>query len=705
MSAGIAGFVDGVFKGMDWREARDARKRQREIAEETHGWNKQDHEWNLETRDYTREERKRKRSVEDQALADEARLRTAREATVDGMFGGGDGAAPAETPASPGEAPREGARNPREISVMDGRGDLSFGAPSVVGPGNVVMSTKTPAVMMPSVGVGASGNAGQVAQAADRGVSVAPAAQAAQPQYVAPERRPIAADMVAAAFDRNPREMSIRDVAQDVGPDIMGYGTGQIDPRLAREAGMFRGQAPAAAPVEDPGAAIRRRQMLERLQGAKAGTLTVPPERLAEQRAIDDQMAREMEADRFGGAVRGIIADTAGRAIDRTTGGVAAVGNAALGAANDVTGAAAAVLGLPEASARYERASDRLYNVARQNLEDGYLSTANANPADYEVEPEEFAARRAAERQAPDPNAAAPAATPSTQPAPEAQATPAAASPAAAPAPQTVRGQTPLSFGVVGKGAPVKTTPARLERAAETATKRFYATEVTQWERELMRQGKLSEAKGVREWFSNEKVRSGARDFFAFLEAYRVGDEAAAARHAVATYNNEDYYGDGYTVEPDSVTFSDGPAGERLVTWTVKNATTGETFTQTLDQMDLYQKFMERMNPAQALTDQYSAMIEARKSELELAKEAAKEAIKSGSMSLDDAMTTVKKWVETASESAGLNLDSLQSLSMPQILTLAQLIRANPNPSAAEVEAIISGPAQAGADPTGGYRR
>ena len=268
-----------------------------------------------------------------------------------------------------------------------------------------------------------------------------------------------------------------------------------------------------------------------------------------------------------------------------------------------------------------------------------------------------------------------------------------------------MRGQTPLSFGVVGKGAPVKTTPARLQRAAETATKRFYDTEVTEWERELMRQGKLSEANGVREWFSNEKVRAGARDFFAFLEAYRVGDEAAAARHAVATYNNEDYYGDGYTVEPDSVTFSDGPGGERLVTWTVKNATTGETFTQTLDQMDLYQKFMERMNPAQALTDQYSAMIEARKSELELAKEAAKEAIKSGSMSLDDAMTTVKKWVETASESAGLNLDSLQSLSMPQILTLAQLIRANPNPSAAEVEAIISGPAQTGADPTGGYRR
>lgn len=669
MRAGIAGFVDGVFKGMDWREARDARKRQREIADEVHGWNKQDHEWNLETRDYTREERKRKRSAEDQALADEARLRAAREATVDGMFGGGEGAVPAEAPASHGEAPRENARNPREISVMDGRGDLSFGTPSVVEPGNVVMSTKTPAVMAPSVGVGALGNAGQVADAAGRGVSVAPAAAptapAALPQYVAPERRPIAGDigaleqqLIAAGGVSRDAQMPVDRTPAALNPAP----TGNPPPAPApRQPLSVREVDPSRSAAMQDFQGFMRNQDIAGATNA-IGTMLIQGKDGGPQPSrsfgITDYFMSTPEQGDANAAIRSARADAAGWYRS------------------------------DEARAFFTKNPDALEAAAQDPLRFYANLTQGPQPT------EGFTPRAPAA--APTPAAPAPGAQPDPTPAPGA---------AAAPATQPVRGQTPLSFGVVGKGAPVKTTPARLQRAAETATKRFYDTEVTEWERELMRQGKLSEAKGVREWFSNEKVRAGARDFFAFLEAYRVGDEAAAARHAVATYNNEDYYGDGYTVEPDSVTFSDGPGGERLVTWTVKNATTGETFTQTLDQMDLYQKFMERMNPAQALTDQYSAMVEARKSELELAKEAAKAAIESGKMSLDDAMTTVKKWVETASESAGLNLDSLQSLTMPQILTLAQLIRANPNPSAADVEAIISGPAQTGADPTGGYRR
>ena len=52
----FAGFVQGVFEGKDWREARDDRARKRKMEDERFGWEREDREWTGEARSRQRSE-------------------------------------------------------------------------------------------------------------------------------------------------------------------------------------------------------------------------------------------------------------------------------------------------------------------------------------------------------------------------------------------------------------------------------------------------------------------------------------------------------------------------------------------------------------------------------------------------------------------------------------------------------------------------
>ncbi|MCE6959994.1 hypothetical protein LAZ40_13280 [Cereibacter sphaeroides] len=230
--AGLAGFVDGVFKGMDWAEGLKDRKRARAMEDEEHKWRREQQQWAREDqaaqRDelaFTRSERERLAKFRDD---DEA----AWNATVDQLKGiGPDGTA---------TAPR---RDPMDMPDVAGNQRLGFGIPTreeveAAQPG--VKPAPRPAA---PEGVGRLGvsskspTAPVVARRPGGGVSILDLARPAP----APEVAPPATSAPA------PAQGGIGIM------DTIGYGQGMVDPRLARAAGS--GQ-PAPAPASAPAAGV-----------------------------------------------------------------------------------------------------------------------------------------------------------------------------------------------------------------------------------------------------------------------------------------------------------------------------------------------------------------------------------------------------------------------------------------------------------------
>lgn len=111
----FAGFVEGLFNGMDWREARDDRQRGRKMDDQRFGWEQEDRQWDLERRDWARDDRAftlsertrvageraagRTRAASERARAESNREldRQAWEDTAAWLEGGSTGGAPRRT--------------------------------------------------------------------------------------------------------------------------------------------------------------------------------------------------------------------------------------------------------------------------------------------------------------------------------------------------------------------------------------------------------------------------------------------------------------------------------------------------------------------------------------------------------------------------------------------------------------------------------
>lgn len=113
MTAGIAGFVNGLFQGMDWREERNDKARKRKIEDELltqdrqrFEWEKGDQAYRGELRDGERKDRAFEESERSRALSKRTAEEAAWNATVDEMMGGG-ATAPA-APTSPDSVDQSG---------------------------------------------------------------------------------------------------------------------------------------------------------------------------------------------------------------------------------------------------------------------------------------------------------------------------------------------------------------------------------------------------------------------------------------------------------------------------------------------------------------------------------------------------------------------------------------------------------------------
>lgn len=348
--------------------------------------------------------------------------------------------------------------------------------------------------------------------------------------------------------------------------------TGYVDLMRVRPDGMFIANR---APQTDD----EKRALLE---AAKAGKLATSPEREAQQREIDANTALDMPYE--WGAQGNLVGD-----LDR-------VGRLGQRAANDtlaragemaVNGAVSGIQNLNaplQAVSRYATGEDHIGSPQRVDLNSDGKRESTATP---------IAESWGAIRAEPQPKAKAAAPAPKHAPAAAGDAAPESAKVVATTAAKVVdavaESQPAVKAAIeavpakdlgVSRSKPM-TAPQR-EKAGRTLMESYVATGAPNVTRELIRQGRLEDAKKFDAWVKDSRAADGmaawGRGIFAALQ----GDADSAAESFMDAYNASGYFDDGMDVVKDKSTLIKNDAGDVVgVTLTMRNQATGEEITQT----------------------------------------------------------------------------------------------------------------------------
>lgn len=348
--------------------------------------------------------------------------------------------------------------------------------------------------------------------------------------------------------------------------------TGYVDLMRVRPDGMFIANR---APQTDD----EKRALLE---AAKAGKLATSPEREAQQREIDANTALDMPYE--WGAQGNMVGD-----LDR-------VGRLGQRAANDtlaragemaVNGAVSGIQNLNaplQALSRYATGEDHIGAPQRVDLNSDGKRESTATP---------IAESWGAIRAEPQPKAKAAAPAPKHAPAAAGDAAPESAKVVASTAAKVVDAvaDSQPSVKAAIEAVPAKdlgvsrskpmTAPQR-EKAGRTLMESYIATGAPNVTRELIRQGRLDDAKKFDAWVKDSRAADGmaawGRGIFAALQ----GDADSAAESFMDAYNASGYFDDGMDVVKEKSTLIKNDAGDVVgVTLTMRNQATGEEITDT----------------------------------------------------------------------------------------------------------------------------
>lgn len=657
MSGMVGGFIEGVFAGMDWREARDNRKRVRKMEDEQFDWRREAHGWDRENQQYTSSERERVRREREAELA-------AWGKTADQMLGvNGEPGAEEPRQSTAGASPaRERAVGPRDGVSVKG-GDLSFGLPSMseLEAQGFPVAGKT--ARAPQVGVGANGAPAQ-AQATAAGT---------------------------------PREMGVSDAAYSIG-----HGPGQADQRIAQPANLF----PNTPQPQSPGGSVADQftaEELARLNQAKVpgvGAQTVsdamitargqipnapratPIGQITEVDQKSSSFMQDMQGIKRGGdiqkALDGIASDLnwgndggpASSPIARGLGGITDY----FTETPEKAGQNATERAARGEASKWYRSTEAL-DFFSKNPE--ALTEAKANPVGF------FAGMNADKKDLPDKKKF------------------------------TAREPVTLSFGddiqpsgeraareslyVLGANGAIPATKQQRDRAAKDGQAMFNREQVPPIVEHYIRTGQIEKAKAFQDWVKTESVQKGIKSYMAASHALALGDEKGAEMHLREVYNNQDYFDDGYSVPEDGVDIvmgADGkPKGARI---RMVNDATGESYVQELDDQEFMLAAYRALDPVNVFNQSIAAIAEVEKAA------AKKRAEGQASLKIEDAMKIVTDAVKAVNENV-LDPNAFQQFTMEEIIDMAQLLSANPTLNPVTIMEAMKATREA--DPTGGFRR
>ncbi|MEL5876045.1 hypothetical protein [Cereibacter sphaeroides] len=675
--AGLAGFVDGVFKGMDWAEGLKDRKRGRATEDEEHAWRREQQDW-------AREDQAAQRDELAFTKAERERLKTYREddaaawnATVDQMKGiGPDGTA---------TAPR---RDPMDMPDVAGNQRLGFGIPT-----REEVEAAQPGVTRPAQPAAPQG----VGRLGLSTMNARPPAAAGQPPQVmseAPTRGPdpaAPAPVVLVDPNTGQRQLSIRDLAREIGPEISGYGAGRVDPRLAGAAGIPQtsaGQpvpATASEPTYEQWAAMNRsqreavglpvsaiggewryqndkgdaREKAAAFAQAEEQAKAQIAEEYARRQARQSQPPQQTAQDAAGRRAQS-IADAVGEIRSPITVATDALGRGGqrlIQGANTALGYGASAVGATDTGAEAFRRADRYGGHAEQGA------------------PAAAPAQAAAPAAAPDQPGRSSTVLPAVQPAQlsfgEAPAPAAPAGTGAAAAEKAAR--TTFGMGIIGEGMPVKTTPARRERAAADGLRMFNEQEMPAIVERFLRTGRVKEAEAFQEWAKQQGVQKGIKSYMAATHAMMLRDTDAAEKHLTDVFNNADYYDDGFSIPKGGLEIIEGEGGKiRRARLTMVNDRTGESVTQEYSGEDLMMMAYSALDPVAAFEAGWAAVNDPKK------KPTTSDTLKD----LKSATEILKAAIEAEAKSRGEEYPNaeaiLEGYSAAEVIAAAQALQANP---------------------------
>lgn len=691
MSAGygIASFVDGFFKGRDirhgWEDRKDNKERQKKLDEIQFAQERRAQEafdWDMGTRKRTR--------------ADEDAMRTAQEAALDATRESMDAPATEPLGATPNTAtaalPPATAGSP-PAHVLEIANNLAMD--KAIAGGSTTKSTKNQ-----------------------------PAPTVARPQDTATMPVDPRLAVPPGGMPANPNSFPDMNAALGaIGADAVGYRQGQVDPRLAGAAGMVGGVGPqqgktvadpiSGKPVVIPsapqGQIVPPMPMPQnpRLVTSGPGPTGAGMEELYQMGAIprrfetgtpQTQQAApvSLEPDytrNFGerGGFVGDVAEGGKRAIQLARN----IGPKLIENATPDRAIANAVKPyvMPAANA----VSEYVFGATIPGMEapQGADPRVDMPPSGMPAAPQPASPTGAGPRIANLPNGA-PAAPANTipaaassvaanlPPAERALANEAMAGLAAAnsPAIQKTAETAPLgatpSVGKDGKPKPI--TEAQRTRAADAFIEQYMKVGAPMVVEEMLRQGKLDQAKGFMDWIETTSTKAAMKDWSRAAFAATVGDFDSFAEHTISAYNRLDYFPDGTTIVKDQSGFTrdrDGNINGAKITF--RDEETGNTFDQVFEGPDDLIRMGTTLLAPEMAYQAYVAQEEARKVAALGAQEKADGKAEKDQGRIDDIAAAIFK------ESIGL--DGKPTISYQEALRQAQeAVSGKPEGAAAEGE-------------------
>ncbi len=565
----FAGFVGGLFDGMDWRESRDDRRTQRKREAVRESWAQEDRTHTLSERERVAREREqaRARGAAARARAEQTRVEdlAALNESVDVLQGLGR------------SAPAQGAgQYPEPISIRDNIAPRAGGNATAAGATVLPAETR----QRPAVSPQRSNRdnktddprpAADPAPLSSRSMSLidanSPIPSEASVQREAARRQAVSPMPGATNQGFAPAPQSAGTEIDDIAAGLAALPAPSPAPRAQVMATQANRTVPAAreaaarpAPAPAPQPATPADQYSERAQGIA--------------RVIPDALSR---VGRGAVSLLGSAAETQGRR---------ALAEQALN--QDTAGIAIAATGAPGAGAASMRRADELRRLAARpgQTQGTSLGAVTLPPqAGSALEPAAPVAPTRAQM-----NYGTPMVEPAMPPRaggvrPEvrqqAQATP-------DQAPQTQSGTPMASVQQVARqaisiapqaGRGGANTREVRERAAETFVQQYRQQTMLPIVERLIRTGRVSEARQMQGFFDDLRVQDGMRSWARAIHAYSVNDTEGMVEALSEAYNNEAYYADGLSVErAEPVPNEDGEVIGADITF--RDNESGRTFTQ-----------------------------------------------------------------------------------------------------------------------------
>lgn len=600
----IDGAVDGFFKGKDWREGVEDRKRRRKIEDEQLSWDREDQQWKREDRSYTVSERdrtKKRRDEEEQFWKDLA-------------TGDGTDAAPADSAAPPPEtdaAPtQDAAAKPTSRRIS-----LDQGAPATPSEPSTAPPQQSPAAAPATPAV-----VGVATHPSERRITLP---DQGQPAPQGPSGRQQLSDLF---------------TSQITGPAQAGGAQGA--PVLAPNAAQFaapeqswpapqnpQGQTVPPRPI-DPhpsmDAVSARQQVIAQKQWDRDFSVNYMPDGSPKngqnQPTIDTRSPGQPPVP--GMAEAAIDMPGSGRA--RSPLPPAPMPGGQEGLANDPRLDANTRMAAAKAAQE-----DTATQAAHRRI---VLADGNAQGGNYSA------------------NQPAPLAAPQTT-----EGTPApSVAKAAETVPEPAKGRS-----IIGDGMPVKTTDAQAKKAADKFVDGYHKTEAQKVRDFYLSRGEPEKAKLYSQWIKDENVSEAMGYWAEAVHAATIGDDDRFVTSIARAYNAKGYYDDGYSIVPDASGIHRDEAGAITgAQITFKNDKTGQVFTQNLDSSeDLYRLGVNMLSPEQVFEHGYSRVQAADGLRDAVSAKLAEKALLGGSLTPDAVLDTMKKMSAANAEFSFLSLD------------------------------------------------